>query len=95
MASTRCRAKTSRAGDVFLSMEALPAFGPLLLLAWMLFSGYTPTLAGGAATLVMVALAVLCRVALCVQAGPLGDIGRERLQLGDKIWEGSSTAAKA
>jgi TRAP-type uncharacterized transport system fused permease subunit len=76
-----------RAHDVFLSMEALPAFGPLLLLAWMLFSGYTPTLAGGAATLVMVALAVLCRVVLCVQQGRSRDIGRECLQLGGKIWE--------
>ena len=36
-----------RARDVFLSMEALPAFGPLLLLAWMLFSGYTPTWPAG------------------------------------------------
>ena len=77
-----------RARDVFLSMEALPAFGPLLLLAWMLFSGYTPTLAGGAATLVMVALAVLCRIGLCVRQGRSRDIGRECMQLGDKIWEG-------
>jgi TRAP transporter 4TM/12TM fusion protein len=77
-----------RARDVFLSMEALPAFGPLLLLAWMLFSGYTPTLAGGAATLVMVALAVLCRVVLCMQQRRSRDIGRECLQLGAKIWEG-------
>ncbi len=82
------RVDIPRAQDVFLSMEALPAFGPLLLLAWMLFSGYTPTLAGGAATLVMVALAVLCRVVLCVQQGRSGDIGRECLQLGGKIWEG-------
>ena len=71
-----------RARDVFLSMEALPAFGPLLLLAWMLFSGYTPTLAGGVATLVMVALAVLCRIGLCVRQGRSRDIGRECLQLG-------------
>jgi TRAP-type uncharacterized transport system fused permease subunit len=69
-------------------MEALPAFGPLLLLAWMLFSGYTPTLAGGAATLVMVALAVLCRVATCIRQGRLRDIGRECMQLGARIWEG-------
>ena len=36
----------------------------------------------------MVALAVLCRVALCLQQGRLRDIGRECLQLGAKIWEG-------
>jgi TRAP transporter 4TM/12TM fusion protein len=77
-----------RARDLFLSLEALPAFGPLLLLAWMLFSGYTPTLAGGAATLVMVALAVLCRVALCLRERRPRDIGSECARLGAKIWEG-------
>ena len=82
------RADIPRARDVFLSLEALPAFGPLLLLAWMLFSGYTPTLAGGAATLLMVALAVLCRVASCLQERRSRDIGRECVQLGARIWEG-------
>jgi TRAP transporter 4TM/12TM fusion protein len=77
-----------RARELFLSLEALPAFGPLLLLAWMLFSGYTPTLAGGAATLLMVALAVLCRVALCLHERRPRDISRECAQLGAKIWEG-------
>jgi TRAP transporter 4TM/12TM fusion protein len=77
-----------RARELFLSLEALPAFGPLLLLAWMLFSGYTPTLAGGAATLVMVALAALCRVASCLQERRARDIGRECAQLGATIWEG-------
>src|SRR5205823_481494 len=48
----------------------------------------TPTLAGGAATLVMLALAVLCRVALCVQQRRSRYIGRECLQLWAKIWEG-------
>src|SRR6185312_17518753 len=82
------RADIPRARDVFLSADALPAFGPLLLLAWMLFTGYTPTLAGGAATLLMVALAVLCRVALCLQQKRAQDIGRELGELGAKIWEG-------
>ena len=77
-----------RARDLFLSLEALPAFGPLLLLAWMLFSGYTPTLAGGAATLVMLMLALACRMVSCVQQGRTRDIGSECLELGRKIWEG-------
>jgi TRAP transporter 4TM/12TM fusion protein len=82
------REEIPRARDLFLSPDALPAFGPLLLLAWMLFSGYTPTLAGGAATLMMVALAALCRVALCFHEGRARDIGRELAELGAKIWEG-------
>jgi TRAP transporter 4TM/12TM fusion protein len=77
-----------RARDLFLSVDALPAFGPLLLLSWMLFSGYTPTLAGAAATLVMVVLAVLCRIGVCVWQGRLGDVGRECLRLGAKVWKG-------
>lgn len=36
----------------------------------------------------MVALAVLCRVVLCVQQRRSRDIGRECLQLGGRIWEG-------
>src|SRR5581483_5064547 len=77
-----------RARDVLLSLEALPAFGPLLLLAWMLYSGYTPTLAGAAATLLMLVLAVLCRIAACAREGRMGDMGSELRQLGAKIWEG-------
>src|SRR5438477_12396628 len=60
------RADIPRARDVLLSLDALPAFGPLVLLAWMLFSVYTPTLAGGAATLAMVAFGVVRRVVLCL-----------------------------
>jgi TRAP transporter 4TM/12TM fusion protein len=82
------RADIPRARDLFLSLDALVAFGPLLLLAWMLFSGYTPTLAGGAATLLMVALAVLCRVTLCLRERRARDIARECAQLGAKIWDG-------
>ncbi|HJU32578.1 MAG TPA: TRAP transporter fused permease subunit [Hyphomicrobiaceae bacterium] len=82
------REDVPRARDLFLSMEALPAFGPLFLLAWMLFSGYTPTLAGGAATLVMLALALACRLVACVQQGRTRDIGSECLELGRKIWAG-------
>jgi TRAP transporter 4TM/12TM fusion protein len=50
-----------RARDVFLSREALVAFGPLLILAWLLFDDYTPTLAGAAATLALVVFAGLVR----------------------------------
>jgi TRAP-type uncharacterized transport system fused permease subunit len=54
----------------------------------MLFSGYTPTLAGGAATLLMLVLAVLCRVASCVRERRPRDIGKECARLGAKIWDG-------
>jgi TRAP transporter 4TM/12TM fusion protein len=51
-----------RARDVFLSRDALVAFGPLLILAWLLFDDYTPTLAGAAATLALVVFAGLVRL---------------------------------
>ncbi len=77
-----------RARDVFLSVGALPAFGPLLLLAWMLFSGYTPTLAGGVATLAMVGFALLARVIVCARERRLADLGREWLDVAARIWRG-------
>lgn len=51
-----------RARDVFLSRDALVAFGPLVILAWLLFDDYTPTLAGAAAVIVLVFIAGLVRL---------------------------------
>lgn len=51
-----------RARDVFLSRDALVAFGPLVILAWLLFDDYTPTLAGAAAVIALVFIAGLVRL---------------------------------
>ena len=68
------RDEIPRAHDVFLALDALPAFGPLLLLAWMLFSGYTPTLAGAAATSSW--WPSPAAGSFLPAGGPRGDIGR-------------------
>jgi TRAP transporter 4TM/12TM fusion protein len=77
-----------RAKDVLFSASALPAFVPLVLLAYLLFAGYTPTLAGAVATIAMLVLAVVVRIAACLSEGRVGDIGREMRELARKIWEG-------
>jgi TRAP transporter 4TM/12TM fusion protein len=82
------REQIPRARDVLFSISALPAFGPLILLAWLLFSGYSPTLAGAVATIAMVILAAVARVATCVREGRTGDLGRELRDLGQRIWVG-------
>lgn len=82
------REEIPTARDVFLSASALPAFVPLVLLAYLLFSGYTPTLAGAVATIAMLVLAVVVRVALCVTEGRSGEIASEMRVLAGKIWEG-------
>ena len=82
------REEVPRARDVLLSASALPAFGPLLLLAYLLFNGYTPTLAGAVATIAMLALAAGVRIFACISEGRVGDLGREMRELARKIWEG-------
>jgi len=76
------------ARDVLMSINALPAFGPLLLLAYLLFSGYTPTLAGAVATIALVVCSVLARVVTCIREGRAGAIGAELRTLIAKIWDG-------
>jgi TRAP-type uncharacterized transport system fused permease subunit len=84
-----------RAHDVFLSMGALPAFGPLLLLAWMFFSGYTPTLAGGAATLVMVASPCCAGWFCACSRAALATSVENASNWATRSGRGSSTAARA
>ncbi|MGD9802001.1 MAG: TRAP transporter permease [Hyphomicrobiaceae bacterium] len=82
------REEIPSARDVFLSANALPAFGPLLLLAWMLFSGYTPTLAGAVACIALVVFAAFTRFALCLRQGRMGEYGGELVTLGRQVWIG-------
>lgn len=77
-----------RARDVFLSPGSLPAFGPLVLLGWLLFSGYSPTLAGAFATIAMVIFAALTRVVLCVSQKRTTQIGSEMATLARQVWDG-------
>lgn len=77
-----------KASDVFLSPASVPAFGPLVLLGYLLFSGYTPTLAGAVATLAMLVLAVAMCALTAVREGRGGEIGRDLAVLTRKIWDG-------
>ena len=82
------REDVPRARDVLVSISALPAFGPLILLAFMLFDGYTPTLAGSAACVALIVCAALVRLVSCVKEGRTGDFGREMTMLGRQVWDG-------
>jgi TRAP transporter 4TM/12TM fusion protein len=81
-----------RARDVFLSRDALIAFGPLLILAWLLFDDYTPTLAGAAATLALVVFAGLVRIVPKVSDGP--QLAQETRRFGKALWDGLIDGAK-
>lgn len=82
------REQIPRARDVFVSVNALPAFGPLLLLAYLLFSGYSPTLAGAVATIALVILAIVTRIVLAIAAGEPGRITGDLRDLAVKVWQG-------
>jgi TRAP transporter 4TM/12TM fusion protein len=82
------RAQIPSAREVLLSPGALVAFGPLVMLGWMLFAGYTPTMAGGAATLALVALAALVRVGECLAAGAPGRILPALAELAARLRDG-------
>jgi TRAP transporter 4TM/12TM fusion protein len=82
------RAEIPRAREVLASLSALTAFGPLVLLAGMLFAGYTPTMAGGVATVALLNFAVLVRVIGCLKAGRARDLARDMTDLAGKIWGG-------
>ncbi|MGE0700305.1 MAG: TRAP transporter permease [Hyphomicrobiaceae bacterium] len=82
------RESIPKARDVLFSLSALPAFGPLLILAWLLFSGYSPTLAGAVATIAMLAFAIVVCVATCIVEGRTGDLGRDLRSLAIKVWNG-------
>lgn len=79
-----------RAKDVFLSRDALVAFGPLLVLAWLLFDDYTPTLAGAAATLALLVIAAVVRL---IGTSPV-DWGGQLHNYIAAVWEGLIEGAK-
>lgn len=86
------REDTPRAREVFLSRDALVAFGPLLILAYLLFDDYTPTLAGAAATIALVVIAGLVRLLpLVAQGDGLGPATRD---FAAAIWSGLVDGAK-
>jgi TRAP transporter 4TM/12TM fusion protein len=82
------REDVPRARDVLLSIEALPAFGPLVLLAWMLFGGYTPTFAGAVACVALLVFATLVRLITCVREGRTREMSQELALLGRQVWDG-------
>ncbi|MBN8872258.1 MAG: TRAP transporter fused permease subunit [Rhodospirillales bacterium] len=87
------RHEVPRARDVFLSLDALVAFGPLVLLVWLLALDFTPTFAGGAATLALIAAAALVRAIVCLRdrRAPAEEARRFLLQL----WEGLADGGKS
>jgi TRAP transporter 4TM/12TM fusion protein len=80
------RNEIPRAKDVFFSPSALSAFGPLILLAWLLFQGFTPTFAGGVATLALLVFAAAVRVSDCLQQRRSILAGAQ--EFGAAVWEG-------
>jgi TRAP transporter 4TM/12TM fusion protein len=80
------RSDLPRARDVFLSREAVVAFGPIVILGWLLFDDYTPTLAGGAATLALVAMAGLVR--LVPKLSSPSELNAEMRSFGLAVWKG-------
>jgi TRAP transporter 4TM/12TM fusion protein len=74
--------------DVILDRNTLVAFGPLLILAWLLFDNYTPTLAGAIATFALIGLAAATRAFHCVRERRLRAIGPEFQKFAGLIWKG-------
>lgn len=77
-----------RARDVLLSRDTLPAFVPLVVLAYLLFTGYTPTLAGAVATVVLVVLGALVRLVEWFWCGRPTSLGGEAVAFAGTIWRG-------
>ncbi len=76
------------ARQVFLSPTALPAFGPLALLAWLLFSGYTPSFAGAAAAIALVIMATLARTVAWLAGGRSTHLAGEMVIVLRQLWDG-------
>lgn len=80
------RSELPRARDVLLSADALTAFGPMVALGYLLFTGYTPTLAGAVATLLLILFAGVVRLARCLRdKASLADQARA---FGRAVWAG-------
>ncbi|MGE0222972.1 MAG: TRAP transporter permease [Acetobacteraceae bacterium] len=82
------REEVPRARDVFLSPQAIPAFGPLVLLIWLLGANFTPTFAGGAATVFLIVCAGLVRIGTAVSEGRGHALGAELRAYGHQVWNG-------
>lgn len=81
------RSELPRARDVLLSLDTLTAFGPMVALAYLLFAGYTPTLAGAVATLLLVAFAAAVRVARAFRE-PSSSFRDQAREFGRAVWAG-------
>jgi TRAP transporter 4TM/12TM fusion protein len=86
------REQIPTAREVFLSENAVAAFLPLLLLAWLLFSGYTPTFAGAAATLALIVIAAAIRVVAVLRGAGAGEEARRFI---GQIWNGLADGGKS
>ena len=82
------REQMPRARDVLLSANALPAFGPLILLAVLLGLNYTPTFAGAVATIGVIVFATWARLLGCLRRGRFGALGDEMRLLARQVWDG-------
>ncbi len=82
------REEVPRARDVFLARDSLAAFGPLAILAWLLFDGYTPTLAGAIAVIALLVFSGTGRIVSCVRSGRANELDRELRAFGSAIWSG-------
>jgi len=87
------RSEIPRARDVLLARDALTAFGPLVLLVWLLSNNYTPTYAGGTAILSLVGFAALVRFTACLRSGgDFADTARDFLR---QLWAGLVDGGKS
>jgi TRAP transporter 4TM/12TM fusion protein len=82
------REEMPRLASVIASRDTIPAFGSLIVLAWLLFDNYTPTLAGAVATMALIGLAAATRVVIALAEKRAGQIAGEFRRLGAEIWAG-------
>jgi TRAP transporter 4TM/12TM fusion protein len=87
------RAQIPRARDVFLARDTLTAFGPLVLLVWLLSLNFTPTYAGGAAIVALVGFAALTRFAACLRTGRA--LGQTSVDFLHHLWAGLVDGGKS
>ena len=87
------RAEIPRARDVFLSRNTLTAFGPLVLLVWLLALNFTPTYAGGVAVIALVGFAALARFGDCLRTR--GNLAQTAAQFLRDLWAGLVDGGKS
>jgi TRAP transporter 4TM/12TM fusion protein len=87
------RAEIPRARDVFLARDTLTAFGPLVLLVWLLGMNFTPTYAGGMAVVALVGFAAAARLIQCLNGDR--DLGRAVAMFWQQLWAGLVDGGKS